>query len=84
MMTFRIGNLFLRQVKGIPIGGPISGAILDLVLARAECHYDLFVWPKVARRWDLTAPGRSGSPAGDTLMISSVSPGGFVRAVVAT
>lgn len=56
MMTYRIGNLFLRQVKGIPIGGPISGAILDLVLARAECHFDIFVWPKVARQWNLTCP----------------------------
>ena len=53
MRTYRIGNLFLRQAKGIPIGGPISGAILDLVLARAECHFDLFVWPKIARSWNL-------------------------------
>ena len=80
MRTYRIGNLFLKQVKGIPIGGPISGAILDLVLARAECHFDLFVRPKVARRWNLTGPGKGGSPSGDTLMISSVSPGGFVQA----
>ena len=42
MRTYRIGNLFLRQVKGIPIGGPISGAILDLVLARAECKFVFF------------------------------------------
>ena len=56
MRTFRIGNLFLRQVKGIPIGGPISGALLDLVLARAECIFDFYTWPKVARTWNLAGP----------------------------
>ena len=56
MRTYRIGNLFLRQAKGIPIGGPISGAVLDLVLARAECRFDLFVWPKVAGKWKLAGP----------------------------
>lgn len=50
MRTYRIGNLFLRQVKGIPIGGPISGAILDLVFARAECLFDIFSWPNVANK----------------------------------
>ena len=47
MRTYRIGNLFLRQVKGIPIGGPISGATLDLVLARAECHFDVLSGQKL-------------------------------------
>ena len=60
MRTYRIGNLFLRQAKGIPIGGPISGAILDLVLARAECRFDIFVWPKIAEKWNLAGPGVSG------------------------
>lgn len=57
LRTYRIGNLFLRQAKGIPIGGPISGAILDLVLARAECRFDIFVWPKNAEAWNLAGPG---------------------------
>ena len=56
MRVFRIGNLFLRQVKGIPIGGPISGALLDLVFARAEMTFDLFAWPKIAQAWNLSGP----------------------------
>ena len=60
MRVYRIGNLFLRQAKGIPIGGPISGAILDLVLARAECRFDIFVWPKIAEKRNLAGGGVSG------------------------
>ena len=47
MRTFRIGNLFLRQVKGIPIGGGISGAILDLVLASADATMISLFGPKL-------------------------------------
>ena len=43
LRVFRFGDKFLVLISGIPIGGPISGAILDLVLAKAECHYDLSV-----------------------------------------
>ena len=60
MRTYRIGNLFLRQVKGIPIGGPISGAILDLVLARAECKFDTVLWPKFAKPGTWLGPGSCG------------------------
>lgn len=36
MKTFKAGNLFLTQQCGIPIGGPISGGVLDLVLSHCE------------------------------------------------
>ena len=36
---FRVGNRVLKQCKGIPIGGPISGAILRAVLATIEYFF---------------------------------------------
>ena len=84
MRVFRIGNLFLRQAKGIPIGGPISGAILDLVLASAECIFDTFSWPFIAKTCKLTGPGHGGLPSGGMSMTSSAYPVGFVPVVSKT
>ena len=40
MRIFRLGDVFLEQLQGIPIGGPLSGCILELVLSRYETLYD--------------------------------------------
>ena len=57
MKIFKLGNRFLAQVRGIPIGGPISGIVLDLCLARLECIYDKKSWPQLA-----STAGRKSQP----------------------
>ena len=37
---YRLGDLVLYQVQGIPIGGPLCGATLDMVLQRQEDRAD--------------------------------------------
>ena len=46
---YRFGNNFIFQKSGIPIGGPVSGAILDGVLSVQESNFDSFSWPSFAR-----------------------------------
>ena len=41
---FRYGDRFLHQVAGIPIGGPVSGAVLEGVLSIDEMTFDKFGW----------------------------------------
>jgi hypothetical protein len=40
MRIFRMGDVLLQQLQGIPIGGPLSGCILEIVLSRCETMYD--------------------------------------------
>ena len=40
MRYFRLGNVWLFQRKGVPIGGPLSGHILDSILGDIEFEYD--------------------------------------------
>ena len=47
---YKFGDLFLFQKSGIPIWGPVSGAVLEAVLACEEHNSDRFRWPKKARR----------------------------------
>ena len=46
---YKFGSSFIFQKTGIPIGGPVSGAILDGVLSVQESNYDKFPWPKFAK-----------------------------------
>ena len=39
MKVYRFGNLCVIQRDGVPIGGPLSGCFLELVLGRAEHHF---------------------------------------------
>ena len=48
LRVYVFGNLFLHQVSGIPIGGPVSGAILESVLCVAEHNFDHFRWKRFA------------------------------------
>ena len=45
LKIFRFGNLFLQQVSGIPIGGPVSGTVLEGVLSLDEHMFEQYVWP---------------------------------------
>ena len=45
---FRLGDAYLVQKKGVPIGGPLSKALLSLVLCRLESSFDRFRWPELA------------------------------------
>ena len=71
---FRVGDRFLMQVYGVPIGGPISGAILDVCLTSLEEKFDKKRWPDIAAQCGLKGPrGKfvaSGRYADDTILIS--------------
>eukprot|EP00959_Pyramimonas_sp_CCMP1952_P158101 3306185-Pyramimonas_sp.AAC.1 len=40
MRYFRLGDICMEQKRGIPIGGPLSGVILHVVLSEQEWHCD--------------------------------------------
>eukprot|EP00959_Pyramimonas_sp_CCMP1952_P166036 3470264-Pyramimonas_sp.AAC.1 len=40
MRFYRLGGIFVEQTRGIPIGGPLSGGILNVVLSDKETQYD--------------------------------------------
>jgi len=48
LRIFQFGNLFLEQVSGIPIGGPVSGAVLEGVLSLDEHMFEQYIWPTIA------------------------------------
>ena len=48
LRIFQFGNLFLEQVSGIPIGGPVSGTVLEGVLSLDEHMFEQYQWPKFA------------------------------------
>ena len=51
---FRWGDVFLRQVWGIPIGGPLSGAVLCAALGRLESMFDKYGWKNLSKQWGLS------------------------------
>ena len=53
LRKFQFGNLFLEQVSGIPIGGPVSGAVLEGVLSLDEHMFDRYQWPEIAKTCQL-------------------------------
>ena len=65
MRIYRIGNAVIQQLFGDPIGGPISGVILDACCAKSELMFDSVLWPRIAascnlvgERADFIAAGR--------------------------
>ena len=42
--VYKMGNVYLLQTKGVPIGGPLSGALLDVTQASAEYWFDNHTW----------------------------------------
>ena len=45
MCVYRVGNVFIRQESGIPIGGPVSGVILEICCEVLEHRFDTYTWP---------------------------------------
>ena len=43
---FKVGDQFLLQKSGAPIGGPMSSALLGLNLASCESIFDKIKWPQ--------------------------------------
>ena len=41
---FKFGDKYLLQTAGIPIGGPVSGAVLEAVLSVDENMFEKFEW----------------------------------------
>ena len=50
---YKFGNAYLWQKAGIPIGGPVSGAVLEAVLSVGEHIFDKFKWPTIAEQLGL-------------------------------
>ena len=75
MRFYRMGDRFLMQLEGVPIGGPMSGALLRLVLSRRECAFDQAVWPTFATRNLLRGPRSKWLATGryedDVILISN-------------
>ena len=57
---YKFGNFYLWQKAGIPIGGPVSGAVLDSVLAVDERVFDKFKCPESRRNWNSQASEKTG------------------------
>ena len=57
MRIYKLGAYFLAQIYGIPIGGPISGAILDIVMAVLQADFDTDMWPRIAGKSRITLHG---------------------------
>ena len=53
---YRFGNRILHQVSGIPIGGPVSGAVLEAVLSLDEDSFDKFGWYRFSKKHGLSGP----------------------------
>ena len=45
----KLGDRYLVQTSGIPIGGPVSGATLEPVLCVSEDAFDKFGWARLAK-----------------------------------
>ena len=48
MTTYRLGNLYATQLEGLPIGGPVSFAVLDSVLSFLENTFIDHSWTRWA------------------------------------
>ena len=70
MKVYKFGNLFLQQLSGIPIGGPISGAVFGLVCSRSEANVDELSWKSLRSRFGLS---RIGLKQSHSLATSTVS-----------
>ena len=74
MLVYKVGNVYIRQRKGLPIGGPISGAILEACLANLEQTFDRRVWPSICAKFGLQGPRNeyiaAGRYADDALLLS--------------
>jgi hypothetical protein len=50
---FRVGDAYVAQNTGVPIGGPLSGQLLETTLGSIERKYDQARWCKQAAKWNL-------------------------------
>ena len=48
---YRFGDLVVHQTTGVPIGGFLSGVLLNLCLGCAENRHDKWLWPQIAEFW---------------------------------
>ena len=56
MMMFRfsrVGSRMIQQLLGIPIGGPLSAAVLHTVLGQSEWFYDKVGWIRLRRQTNM-------------------------------
>ena len=53
---YKIGYKYLYQKIGIPIGGPVSGAILEAVFFMDEYSFDKFGWEVFLKSCNISGP----------------------------
>ena len=56
MRFSRIGDVVGAQVTGVPIGGPCSGILVDLIFSVLELYTDEFFWPSLATKHNMVGP----------------------------
>ena len=64
LTLYKFGDMFLEQLKGIPIGGPISGIILRIVLLLLFIFWCFAIWFLGSREHVQNVRGGSGSISG--------------------
>lgn len=49
---FKFGNMYLHQKVGIPIGGPVSGAVLEAIFSVDEYFFEIRLASARCKTWD--------------------------------
>ena len=74
MSDLRLGNRFLQQKSGIPIGGPVSGVVLETCCNWLEYMFDWTTWRSIATTYGLKGHRSqfiaAGRYAEDTIFLS--------------
>ena len=53
MRYYRFGDLYLKQIGGVPIRGCLSGVLLRLSLSSRESAFERFTWPRTSAKLHL-------------------------------
>ena len=74
MRYYRVGAVVIMQNQGVPIGGPIPGAVLDVGLSDLEHFFGTYIWKRVCEQLGITGSREtyiaSGRYADDSIFIS--------------
>lgn len=81
---YKLGDRYLVQVPGIPLGGPVSGAALETVLCVDEDTFDKFGWREFAKPLNIPGNDGFGSPSLATSTMWLRPQGGCVPGVLST
>ena len=66
---YKFGDRYLYQKVGIPIGGPVSGIVLEAVLSVDEYIFEKCGWEKLATSIGLSGPRENWLPQSTTCLL---------------